>query len=157
MHCWSLDPTDAKPLFSCRFHDGRVNGIVYHILFDLIFSVGHDDVLHVSRLTSDALMGGIEAIAAFKVEGNTRLSTLCIVSESPSDYKLGSGSTDGRVIIIQVTASENNIFIAEGDTLEVDGNPMIYSLCIRSAPSNVVCSPSILVGHANGLIEWDLS
>ena len=114
-------------------------------------------MLHVSRLTSDALMGGIEAIAAFKVEGNTRLSTLCIVSESPSDYKLGSISTDGRVITIQVTASEDNIFIAEGDTLEVDGNPMIYSLCIRSAPSNVVCSPSILVGHANGLIEWDLS
>jgi len=151
MHCWSLDPTDTKPFFTCRSHDGRVNAIVHHTPLGLIFSVGHDGVLLASKFTA----GGMKTMAAFEVDGSPRLSALCIVDESPCVCKLGLGSTDGRVFIVRVTASEDDdISIAEECKLEVEGNPMIYSVCKCPARTNGAFGPSILVGHAKGLIEW---
>lgn len=153
IHCWSLDFTKVKPFFSCRSHDGRVNAIVYQTTLGLIFSVGHDGVVIASKLT----FGAMETVVAFKVEGTPRLSALCIVNEDQSGCKLGLGSTDGRVIVVRVTVSEQDIIsIAEECRLKVDGNPMIYSVCKCPAPSNDDSSPSILVGHAKGLIEWGL-
>ena len=154
MHCWSLDPTVTKPFFTGRSHDGRVNAIVHHTPLGLIFSVGHDGMLLASKWTTSG-GGGMETMAAFEVDGAPRLSALCIVDESPCGCKLGLGSTDGRVVIVRVTASEDDdISIAEECRLEVDGNPMIYSVCKSPARTNGAFGPSILVGHAKDLIEW---
>ena len=153
MHCWSLDPTVTKPFFTGRSHDGRVNAIVHHTPLGLIFSVGHDGMLLASILTTSG-GGGMETKAAFEVDGAPRLSALCIVDESPGGCQLGLGSTDGRVVIVRVTASEDDISIAEEYRLEVDGNPMIYSVCKSPARTIGAFGPSILVGHAKGLIEW---
>ena len=152
MHCWSLDPTDTKPFCTGRSHDGRVNSIVHQSQLGLIFSVGHDGVLLASKLTA----GGMETMTAFEVEGAPRLSALCIVNESPGGCKLGLGSTDGRVVVVQVTVRKDDVSIVEECRLEVDGNPMIYSVCKNPPPKDGAFSPSILVGHAKGLIEWKL-
>ena len=95
-------------------------------------------------------------MTAFEVEGAPRLSALCIVNESPGGCKLGLGSTDGRVVVVQVTVRKDDVSIVEECRLEVDGNPMIYSVCKNPPPKDGAFSPSILVGHAKGLIEWKL-
>lgn len=153
VHCWSLNRADPRPTASCRIHDGRINAIVHHAPLRLIFSVGHDGVLRVSELTSDDAAGdaGVITMVSYEVDGRPRLSALCIiVDEGPRGCKLGLGTTDGKVIILRMTMNEEGqASFAEEDILEVEGDHMIYSICKSPAPS-------ILVGHAKGLVEWDI-
>lgn len=148
VHLWSLDPLEMGP-FSYRCHDGRVNSLAYSATMGLIFSVGHDGMMVASTVKTDSL----QVLSEVEVMGSPRLSTVFIIDEdaSGSSCKLALGTTDGRLIILTVEKSDDKTVMNEESRLELDGQPMIYSICSFHLPVSDGCPYSILIGHATGM------
>jgi WD40 repeat protein len=151
IHIWSLNPLDMEPLQSSRVHDGRVNAMVYASQMKVLFSVGHDGSIIASKLWKGHR--GLETISKLLVgEPPVRLSTLCLVNECKTDCRLVVGTTEGKVINIDVSLAHDGINLVEESRLSIDGEPMVYCLGIVCSSKDASEQSTILVGQAYGLI-----
>jgi len=150
IHLWSLNPLEKEPIYSGRIHDGRVNAMVYASEMGMIFSVGHDGRVMVSRLEDDGR--GFILISHLQVdESMSRLTTICVTEVRTNACRLVVGTTEGILFYIDVTSDCDTVIMKENSRLSIPSSPMVYSLSL-AYPSVLSDEASIiLVGHAQGM------
>jgi len=149
IHLWSLDILQPEAYCSFPCHSGRVNAMSFSARYGLLFSIGHDGKVCASRPYTESL----EWVDSFVLDGSPRLSALCMMQENGDGCKLAMGTTDGQIIAATVEVQDGKVSLTEKSRVQIENNPMIYSICRSRIDPDAQGRFGIYVGHATGMIE----
>jgi len=133
----------------------------------VLVSIGSDGYVHCRLMDSSSRPSewnkvSLDITDYFRKDSDTiskqrKATSMCIVYEDTRKAKIGVGTSCGRVLLINIDKSDddilhsiiNDVYIASE---QVEENVVVHALC----SSQYEDSSRILIGQSNGVSIWDV-
>lgn len=166
LHRWKISSgsIDGECVEAVACHDGRVNALAICEIFDSVLSIGSDGCVRCFDGRNKKKSGFDEwesysfDTKDFKEnsEEATKLTAICILTESKDHAIFAVGNSEGSVRIVELSRREGCINAELLDTCaEVGKQQSVFSIeCIEINDSGEYL---LLIGESNGFHSWKLS
>ncbi|GFH54881.1 hypothetical protein CTEN210_11357 [Chaetoceros tenuissimus] len=165
LHRWKISSghIDNECVEAVACHEGRVNAVAICDIFDTVLSVGSDgcirclDGRNKKHSNFDEWESYLFDMKDFKEysEKVTKLTAICILTESKDHATFAVGNSEGSVRIVELSRREGCISTKLLDTCaEVGKDQSIFSIeCVEINDSGEYL---LLIGESNGFHTWRL-